>query len=84
MMLKGAMDANKKVGLMMNAPKSSCDAIMKILPPGTKPTVAELSDKEWVDLTIILEEKMVRDIVPDLKKAGAEDIAEFPLNKIIH
>ncbi len=84
MMLKGAMDANKKVGLMMNAPKSACDAILKILPPGTKPTVAELSDKEWVDLTVILEEKMVRDIVPDLKKVGAEDIAEFPLNKIIH
>lgn len=83
MMLKGAMDANKKVGLMMNAPKSACDAILKILPPGTKPTVAELSDKEWVDLTVILEEKMVRDIVPDLKKVGAEAIAEFPLNKII-
>ncbi len=84
MMLKGAMDANKKVGLMMNAPKSACEAIQKMLPPGTKPTVAELSDKNWVDLTVILEEKMVRDIVPDLKKAGAEDIAEFPLNKIIH
>ncbi|QPJ61222.1 MAG: ATP phosphoribosyltransferase [Candidatus Nitronauta litoralis] len=84
MMLKGAMDANKKVGLMMNAPKSACEAIQNILPPGTKPTVAELSDKGWVDLTVILEEKMVRDIVPNLKKAGAEDIAEFPLNKIIH
>ncbi|MCA9482409.1 MAG: ATP phosphoribosyltransferase [Nitrospina sp.] len=84
MMLKGAMNANTKVGLLMNAPKSACDAIIKVLPEGTKPTIAELSDKEWVDLTVILEEKLVRDLVPELKKAGAEDIAEFPLNKVIH
>jgi len=84
MLLQGAMNANKKVGMMMNVPKAAMDSIMKILPPGTKPTVAELSDKNWVDLTIILEEKMVRDIVPDLKQAGAEDIVEFPLNKVIH
>ena len=56
---------------------------MKILPQGIKPTVAELSDPQWVDLTVILEEKLVRDIVPDLKSAGAEDIVEFPLNKVI-
>ncbi len=83
LMLKGAMAANQKVGLLMNTPKSALDAIMKILPPGIKPTVAELSDPKWVDLTVILEEKLVRDIVPDLKTAGAEDIVEFPLNKVI-
>ena len=83
LMLKGAMAANQKVGLLMNTPKSALDAIMKILPPGIKPTVAELSDPQWVDLTVILEEKLVRDIVPDLKTAGAEDIVEFPLNKVI-
>ncbi len=83
LMLKGAMAANHKVGLLMNIPKSALAAIMKILPPGIKPTVAELSDPQWVDLTVILEEKLVRDIVPDLKTAGAEDIVEFPLNKVI-
>ncbi len=84
LMLKGAMDANKKVGMMMNVPKKSLDAVMKILPPEIKPTLANLSDENWLDLTVILEEKLVREIVPDLKNAGAEDIVEFPLNKVIH
>jgi len=84
LMLKGAMAANKKVGMMMNVPRKSLDAVMKILPPEVKPTLANLTDENWVDLTVILEEKLVREIVPDLKSAGAEDIVEFPLNKIIH
>ncbi|PIR01381.1 MAG: ATP phosphoribosyltransferase [Nitrospinae bacterium CG11_big_fil_rev_8_21_14_0_20_45_15] len=84
LMLKGAMAANGKVGLMMNVPKAKKDEILKILPEGKKPTIAELTDKNWLDMSVILEEKLVRDIVPDLKKAGAEDIVEFPLNKIIH
>ena len=84
LMLKGAMAANKKVGMLMNIPKTSLDAVMKILPPEVKPTIANLTDENWVDLTVILEEKLVREIVPDLKRAGAEDIVEFPLNKIIH
>lgn len=84
LMLKSAMDANGKVGLMMNVPKAQLAAVMKILPAGKKPTLAELSDKDWVDLNVILDEKIVREIAPDLKKAGAEDIVEYPLNKIIH
>lgn len=84
LMLKGAMAANHKVGMMMNVPKKSLDAVIKILPPEVKPTLANLSDENWLDLTVILEEKLVREIVPDLKSAGAEDIVEFPLNKIIH
>jgi len=84
LMLQGAMAANGRVGLMLNSPKEKLDKIIKILPPGKKPTVSELSDPNWVDVNVILEEKLVRDIVPDLKKAGAEDIVEYPLNKIIH
>jgi len=84
LMLKGAMAANKKVGLMMNVPKASLDDVVKLMPSGLKPTVSELTDPAWVDLTVILEEKMVREIAPDLKAKGAEDIVEFPLNKIIH
>lgn len=84
LMLKGAMAANQKVGLLMNVPKKSLDAVLKILPPEVKPTLANLTDENWLDLTVILEEKLVREIAPDLKSAGAEDIVEFPLNKIIH
>ncbi len=84
LMLQGAMAANGKVGLMLNAPKNKLDEIIKIFTPGKKPTVSELSDPEWVAINVILEEKLVRDIVPDLKKAGSEDIVEYPLNKIIH
>lgn len=84
LMLRGAMAANGKVGLMMNVPKAKVETVLNILPPGMKPTIAELSDKEWVDMNVIIEEKLVREIVPDLKAAGAEDIVEYPLNKIIH
>lgn len=84
LMLRSAMAANGKVGLMMNVPKSKLSAVMEILPKDKKPTIAELSDKDWVDLSVIMEEKMVRDIAPDLKRVGAEDIVEYPLNKIIH
>jgi len=83
LMLQSAMAANGKVGLMMNVPKAKLSAVMEILPPDKKPTIAELNDKDWVDLSVILEEKMVRDIAPDLKRVGAEDIVEYPLNKII-
>ena len=84
MMLQGAMAANGKVGLMLNAPKDKLDEIIKIFPSGKKPTVSELSDPKWVAINVILEEKLVRVCVPDLKKVGAEDIVEYPLNKIIH
>ena len=84
LMLQSAMAANGKVGLMMNVPKDKIKDIMKILPPGKKPTVAELTDPKWVDLSVILEEKLVREIAPDLKRAGVEDIVEYSLNKIIY
>ena len=84
MMLQGAMAANGKVGIMLNAPKGKLDEITKIFPSDKKPTVSELNDPKWVAINVILEEKLVRDFLPDLKKAGAEDIVEYPLNKIIH
>lgn len=83
LMLKSAMNANGKVGIMMNVPKSRLDAVLKVLPEGKRPTISALSDKEWVDVNVIMDEKRVRDIVPDLKEAGAEEIVEYPLNKII-
>ena len=84
LMLQSAMAANGQVGLMMNVPKNKLDEIMKILPEGKKPTIAELTDSNWMDLTVILEEKLVREIAPDLKTLGVEDIVEYSINKIIH
>ena len=84
LMLKGAMAANGKVGIMMNTPKTKLDAVMKILPDGIRPTISQLSDSEWLDVNLILDDKLVRELIPDLKEAGAEDIVEYPLNKLIH
>ena len=84
LMLQSAMAANGQVGLMMNVPKNKLDEVMKILPEGKKPTIAELTDSNWIDLTVILEEKLVREIAPDLKALGVEDIVEYSINKIIH
>ena len=68
LMLQSAMAANGQVGLMMNVPKNKLDEVMKILPEGKKPTIAELTDSNWMDLTVILEERLVREIAPDLKQ----------------
>ena len=83
LMLQSAMAANGQVGLMMNVPKNKLDEVMKILPEGKKPTIAELTDSNWMDLTVILEERLVREIAPDLKAIGVEDIVEYSINKII-
>ncbi len=84
LMLQSAMAANGQVGLMMNVPQNKLDEVMKILPEGKKPTIAELTDSNWMDLTVILEERLVREIAPDLKAIGVEDIVEYSINKIIH
>jgi ATP phosphoribosyltransferase len=84
LMLQSAMAANGQVGLMMNVPKNKLNEVMKILPEGKKPTIAELTDSNWMDLTVILEETLVREIAPDLKAIGVEDIVEYSINKIIH
>ena len=72
-----------QVGLMMNVPKNKLNEVMEILPKGKKPTIAELTDSNWMDLTVILEEKLVREIAPALKAIGVEDIVEYSINKII-
>ena len=84
LMLQSAMAANGQVGLMMNVPKNKLDEVMKILPEGKKPTIAELTDSNWMDLNVILEESLVREIAPALKATGVEDIVEYSINKIIH
>ncbi len=83
LMLQGAMAAEGKVGLMMNVRKANLPAVIKILPALQTPTISSLSDPEWVDVNTILDESVVRHIVPQLKQAGARGIVEYPLNKII-
>ncbi len=83
MLLQGAINAEEKVGLMMNVRKKDIEKILKALPALQKPTIAELSDKQWVDITTIIDERLVRELIPKLKEAGAQGIVEFPLNKII-
>ena len=83
LMLQGAMAAEGKVGLMMNVRKSDLPAVLKILPALQTPTISSLSDDNWADVNTILDEAVVRHIVPQLKQAGARGIVEYPLNKII-
>lgn len=83
LMLRGAMAAEGRVGLMMNVRKDDLPAVLKILPALQNPTVSSLSDPHWIAVNTILEEDIVRHIVPQLKQAGARGIVEYPLNKII-
>ena len=83
MMLKGAMAAEGKVGLMMNVRKADVPKVLGALPALQKPTISSLSDPEWVDVMTILNEDIVRQIIPRLKAAGACGIVEFPISKII-
>jgi ATP phosphoribosyltransferase len=83
LMLLGAMAAEGKVGLMMNVRKADLPAVLKILPALQNPTISSLSNPEWFAVNTIIEESVVRHIVPQLKAAGACGIVEYPLNKII-
>ena len=83
MLLKGVMLAKGKCGLMLNARKEGLEAVLKLLPALEKPTVSPLSDPEWVAVNTIVSEAAARELIPELKRAGAQGIVEFPLNKII-
>lgn len=83
LLLKGAMAAASKVGLKMNVPEKSVAAILAVLPALKNPTVSQLSSAGWVAVEVIIDEHVVREIIPRLKKAGASGIIEYPLNKVI-
>ncbi|HEY3297621.1 MAG TPA: ATP phosphoribosyltransferase, partial [Armatimonadota bacterium] len=82
--LTGALNADLLVGLKMNIIKSSLPEITAILPALKKPTLSPLSDEGWLAVEIIVEAKVARDIIPNLKRAGAEGIVEYPLNKVVY
>jgi len=83
LMLNGALAAEGKVGLMMNVPRDALTRVLSVLPALQKPTVSSLADDNWVDVISVLEETVVRHIIPKLKAAGARGIVEYPLNKVI-
>jgi ATP phosphoribosyltransferase len=83
LLLKGAILAEDKVGLKMNVAKKDLEKILKILPAMKKPTISHLSDDNWYDVETIIDEATVRVLIPELKKAGATGIIEYPLNKVI-
>lgn len=84
LLLNAALEAGSKVGLKLNAPKDKLDAILKDLPALRRPTVSPLTSDDWVAIETVLDEKVVREIIPALKSHGAEGIIEYPLNKVVH
>ncbi|MBL6829031.1 MAG: ATP phosphoribosyltransferase [Puniceicoccaceae bacterium] len=83
LLLISALEANSKVGLKLNIEKSKLEAILADLPALRNPTINRLTDESWVAIDTILDEKVVREIIPELKERGAEGIIEYPLNKVV-
>jgi ATP phosphoribosyltransferase len=84
MLLKGALFAEGKVGLKMNVPENKLKKILSILPAMKAPTISKLSGKGWSAVETIVDERTARDIIPKLKRAGAQGIIGYPLNKVIY
>jgi ATP phosphoribosyltransferase len=83
MLLEAALNADGLVGLKMNVQRENLDTVVGILPSLKNPTLAPLSDEGWVAVEIIIEEKTVRDLIPQLRRAGAQGIVEYALNKVV-
>ena len=83
LMLKAALAATGKVGLMLNVRRDQLDNVVAVLPALKQPTISSLSDPDWVAVNTIVDESVVHQIMPKLKQAGAQGIVEYPLNKII-
>ena len=83
LLLRAAMEAQGRVGLMLNVRRAELDAVLALLPALQRPTVAPLSDADWVAVSTILEERAVRELMPRLRAAGGHGIVEYPLNKIV-
>ncbi len=84
LLLRGALEAESKVGLKMNLRKAALDGVVKALPALRNPTISQLSHQDWIALETIIDESVVREIIPQLKALGAEGIVEYPLNKVVY
>jgi ATP phosphoribosyltransferase len=82
-LLQGALRAEAKVGLKMNTQRSNLDKVVALLPAMHTPTIAEMTDPNWVAIEVICDEKVVRDLIPKLSRSGASDIVEYLLTKVI-
>jgi ATP phosphoribosyltransferase len=83
LLLAGAIAAYSKVGLMLNVRRAQLADVSAVLPALKNPTISPLADAEWVAVNVIVDEDMVRQLIPKLKAAGAQGIVEYPLNKIV-
>jgi ATP phosphoribosyltransferase len=83
LLLKAAIEAQGRVGLMLNVRRQDLTTVLALLPALQRPTISPLSDEEWVAVNTIIEERTVRDLIPKLKAARAQGIVEYPLNKIV-
>ena len=83
LLLRAAIEAQGRVGLMLNVRRADLDRVLALLPALQRPTISSLSDNEWVAVNTIIEERTVRDLIPKLKAAGGQGIVEYPLNKIV-
>jgi ATP phosphoribosyltransferase len=83
LLLKAAIEAQGRVGLMLNVQRADLEKVLSLLPALQRPTISSLSDAEWVAVNTIIEERTVRDLIPKLKAAGGQGIVEYPLNKIV-
>ena len=83
LMLSAALEADTKVGLKLNLERSKLEVVLQKVPSLRKPTVSSLSDESWIALETVIEKNVSRDLIPMLKRMGAEGIVEFPLNKIV-
>jgi len=83
LLLRAAIEAQGRVGLMLNVRRADLDGVLALLPALQRPTISALSDEEWVAVNTIIEERTVRDLIPRLKTARAQGIVEYPLNKIV-
>jgi ATP phosphoribosyltransferase len=83
LLLKAAIEAQGRVGLMLNVRRADLDGVLSLLPALQRPTISALSDEEWVAVNTIIEERTARDLIPKLKAARAQGIVEYPLNKIV-
>jgi len=83
LLLKAAIEAQGRVGLMLNVRRADLSGVLALLPALQRPTISALSDEDWVAVNTIIEEKTVRDLIPRLKTAKAHGIVEYPLNKIV-
>ena len=83
LLLRAAIEAHGRVGLMLNVRRVDLQGVLALLPALQRPTISALSDEEWVAVNTIIEERTVRDLIPRLKSARAQGIVEYPLNKIV-